>query len=126
MNIKPGDTFVIDPDGGSNAHLWIVLAVYRPDLAYEDWALIVSITTLAKAKSVDSACVLNVGDHPFISHESFAYYQRMREVELNILAACVTSGRQPCLQDLLTRLIEGLHRSRFTRRGFKSRVLRKS
>jgi hypothetical protein len=126
VNIKPGDTFVIDPEGGSNAHLWIVLAVYQPDLSYEDWVLIVSITTLDRAKFVDSACIVNAGDHPFISHESFAHYQRMRELELSTLAACVTSGRPPCSQDLLTRLIEGLHRSQFTRRGFKGRVPRKS
>lgn len=122
MSTKPGDAFVIDPDGGSNAHLWIVLGVYQPDMVYEDWGLIVSITTLAKAKFVDSACVLNVGDHPFISHESFAYYQRLREVELTTLAKFATAARQRCSADLLKRLIQGLHQSKHSKRGHKARV----
>lgn len=125
MSIKPGDTFVIDPDGGSNAHLWVVLAVERPDWAYEDYALIVNVTTLDKTKLVDPACVLNVGDHAFVSHESFAHYGRMREVELGTLSGFAASARQPCSADLLKRLIQGLHQSKYTKRGHKARVPQK-
>jgi hypothetical protein len=126
VSLVPGSTFVIDPDGGTNPHLWIVLAVYEPELEYDEWALIVSVTTLDRAKFVDEACVLNVGDHPFLAHESFVHYQRTREVETRTLAACAANARQPCSPDLLKRLIEGLHRSPHTRRGHKSRVPRKT
>lgn len=125
VSVKPGDTFIIDPTGGTNKHLWVVLEIDCPDLC-EDWAIIVSITTLdpLTRKFADLTCVVGVGDHPFLKHDSYVYYADTREVEVRHLVSRVETRHQPCTADFLKRLREGAHISPRMKRGFKRRLPR--
>lgn len=60
-----------NPDG---AHLMVCLAVDQN----KDAAVIVPIVT--RHEFSDTACVLDVGDHPFITHESCASYDFARAI----------------------------------------------
>lgn len=124
--MKPGDAFVIDPDGGTNLHLWIVLSVFTPDLETAPWAVIVNVTSMSA--HADTTCVLAPDDsdaHPFIDRKSFVAFARMREVAVRDLETLVRGNlRPPACPAFLARLRGGVHRSPHTRRGFKSKVPR--
>ena len=47
-----GDAYYFDPDDEGNPHLWIVLAVYRPQVLSDDLATIVSICSMQRAAKV--------------------------------------------------------------------------
>jgi len=122
VTVNPGDTFVFDPSGGTNRHLWVVLAVYEPDHDFLLWAALVSITTMTAR--ADESCVLGPDDedrHPFVHHPSYAFYARVVEVEVDRLEE-IGDPHVPAAPELLSRLRKGLHKSPFTRRGFKNKV----
>jgi len=53
--------------------------------------LIVNINTMRK--NADSTCTLNVGDHPFIRHESFVNYANSALVSVEKLEDSLSTGR---------------------------------
>jgi hypothetical protein len=61
--VKFGDTFVWDPNGGNNPHLWIVLT--PPDKNGQ--CVIINLTTSSHGKH---SMILKTGDHPYIRHDS--------------------------------------------------------
>ena len=125
MKVVPRDTFYIDPQGGTNHHLWIVLAVYTPDLSYDEFAIIVNITSMKKG--ADTTCILRPDDrdaHGFVTHESYAFFGACLDVETTKLLALSAQRRDPIPHTLLARLRIGLHKSPYTRRGIKSKVPR--
>lgn len=123
VTITAGDTFVIDPDGGTNDHLWIVVVVFSPDYASES-ALLVNITSGTRFS--DPACVLRPSDadaHPYVRHESYVYYAKMIERETRDLLKLGTACRRAVASDaLMARIRKGAHVSRFTPRGFKKLI----
>lgn len=67
---------VLAPVGGSH-HLHIICndPVYSPEHGC-DCVLVVAISTVRPAPAFhDPACVLDVGDHAFIRHQSFVFYE---------------------------------------------------
>jgi len=123
--VKAGDVFFIDPDDGTNPHYWIVLSVYSPDLSYENFAIIVNITSMKKG--ADMTCVLRPSDLDapgFLTHESYAYFGECRDVEVAKLQARSAERRTPVPSALLSRLRAGLHKSPHTRRKIKPKVPR--
>jgi hypothetical protein len=63
---------------------------------------------------------LQRGDHPFITHDCAVYYQQAQELPVQEIE---TMRRQdPVSGQLLSRIRQGLHRSKFTKRGLKSKV----
>jgi hypothetical protein len=99
-------------------HLWIVVAVNESDFDTAIYVVLVNVTSTAPGG--DTSCVLERGDHEFISHRSYVYYGAIQEREPSEIAHLEV--QPPCSADLLKRIREGLHRSRFTRRGFKDKV----
>jgi hypothetical protein len=67
-----GETFRFEVEG---AHLWIVIT--SPDGGNGAF-IMVNMTTLA-THTVDKTCLLHVGDHPDVHHESVIYYADARE-----------------------------------------------
>jgi len=125
VKVSPGDTFIIDPNGGTNVHLWIVLAVYKPEFSYDEFAIVVNITSMKKG--ADMTCVLRPDDrdaHGFVTHESFAFFGGCIDVEVAKLQDLSAHRRDPVSPDLLSRLRAGLHKSPHTRRGIRSKVPR--
>lgn len=124
LPICAGDSFLADPSVQHCPHLWVILAIYVPDLDDSEWALIVNVTSMTKV--YDPACVLKPTDadrHPFVHHASYVPYVHAREVEMKWLLAIPEKDRHaPTMPDLLRRMRAGLHKSQFTKRRFKSLV----
>ncbi len=64
--MKAGDTFLRND---SDRHLWVVLSDPARDPSN---VLLVNMTTLTGTK--EKACILNAGDHPWITHETCINY----------------------------------------------------
>ena len=71
-----GETVHI-PSGPTGSHLFVVICEpcvvdcygVRPHI------ILVGITTVYPTIPYDNACLLRVGDHPFIEHDSYIYYR---------------------------------------------------
>jgi hypothetical protein len=66
-----GDTF-INRNTGSPEHLWVVCSPPRANGA----VLMFNLTSLADA--LDDTCIIGVGEHPFVRHDSAIEYERGR------------------------------------------------
>lgn len=86
MPLSVTSAFFLSGTGGtynpSGSHLMVCIAV---DIK-RDTAVIVPIVT--RHAYSDSSCIINVGDHPFIQHESCAAYDFAQVVSLS-----ATSGK---------------------------------
>ena len=86
--MKPGDTFIIPQPGTSlDSHLWVVIS----DPAQDAKAiLIVNFTTLRGDS--ETACVLALGEHPFVKHETCVNYRGAKVVSDADISALMKSG----------------------------------
>lgn len=80
-----GETFR-RPGGG---HLWIVISEPQQN---RQCIAVVNITSVRKNVRYDSSCILHVGDHPFIQHESYVLYQESRVESDRALEKKVAGG----------------------------------
>lgn len=123
MTVRPGDTFLFDPEATNKPHLWIVLAVHWPELDTSEWAIIASITSLAPtARGVDRTCILgpsNADGHPFIQVDSYVFYRKMMNVEVSRLLQDGQARHVPVSERVLRMVFDGALRSPHTRRGLK-------
>lgn len=109
MPLSVNSTFFLSDTGGkynpSGSHLMVCIAVD----AKRDTAVIVPIVT--KYDYSDSSCVLNVGDHPFIKHESCAAYDFAQVVPLSEISSKIDNRKMrlqaPVNADVLKRLQVG-------------------
>jgi hypothetical protein len=108
-----GDTFLTG-DGSEDLHLWIIIT---PPTEGE----VVTVCMVTAHKKSERLVVLNVGDHPFIKHESIIAYRwsRIRAVD-EIETAFLTKAakqREPMSESLLKKMQNGLLDSEFTPNG---------
>ncbi len=113
-----GDTFFVQQVGKLyDSHLWMVLS--DPALNANQ-VLIVSLTTWGKDD--DPACVLNVGDHPFVRQKSFIKYTHAKVVTDQQLEEFRARGQiqvqAPLSADVLKRVRDGAAESRFMALGY--------
>lgn len=98
-----GDTFI---RGDADKHLWIVLS--DPKLN-PDRVLIVNLTTLDARK--ERACILTIGEHPWIHHDTCVNYADSVVTTLQRLNAAGDGGaiymKDPLSEALLTKIREG-------------------
>lgn len=91
MPLRVSDTFFLSDTGGADnpagAHLMVCLAIDGK----KDTAIIVPMIT--RHEYSDPSCVLNVGDHPFVKHETCAAYDFARVVSLSETNAKVAGGQ---------------------------------
>jgi hypothetical protein len=111
--LRTGDTLrVTDPNGSYDSHLWIVVS--RPETD-NDNVLIVNLTSWRCDK--DQACVLDVGDHPYIRKKTCVNYPDSKIVSSQQLDALIQSGHlekhDPVTMELLERIRQGAMLSRF-------------
>jgi hypothetical protein len=106
-----GDTFITGDGDEENFHLWIVIT---PPSAGE----VVTVCVVTTTKRSERLVVLNVGDHPFIKHESVIAYIYSKIRMVTDIEAVVTSraakAREPVSRQLLNRARAGLVDSDFT------------
>lgn len=119
-----GQTLLI-PSGPSGFHLHVILCAPCLMHGYGTKAniMMVGITTIYPGIPHDPACVLNVGDHSFIQHPSFAYYRSMRVDSEEHVRGMLDSGAWRAQEELMTpvlqRLIDGVCLSKLATREFK-------
>ena len=122
---KVGDAF-FRPDGLKD-HLNVVLFDPNlfPDLGFGNRLCIVkvNITTLHEGKYFDGTCIVREGEHPFIIHDSYVYYQKLEIEDFEHVRRCVNHGpwrpADPVSKELLLRMQQGVKDSRDTPRKYK-------
>lgn len=124
MFVDIGDTFLFDPEGRNQPHLWVVVHKYTPEFETKEFAVIVHITSVTnRTDPLLKVCVLSPTDddrHPYVAVPSYVHYQSLAAVECDKLI-----GQRPHDQvcaALLGRIRRGLHRSSLTKKSFKKLV----
>ncbi len=95
-------------------HLYIIISIV------DTKALLVNVTT--KKASSDVSCVLQVGDHDFITHESVINYGEARIAETDNLKEAISKKeikpKKPITDDLLIRILKGARNSKAFPQGY--------
>ena len=100
-------------------HLFILLTdpVINPENG-KNSVLLTSLSTLDTALPHDPTCLLQPGDHPFVTRNSYVSYgtSRIQEAEklINGVASGVLIAKDPMDNDIFARICNGLPVSRHT------------
>ncbi|MDM1249484.1 hypothetical protein HX005_19195 [Acinetobacter sp. R933-2] len=122
---EAGDAFFCQ--AGPKEHLFVVL--FDPDTysseGYGKRLCIVSVnfTSVTSEKKIDPACIIEVGEHSFIQHQSYVLYERIQIMDHEHVCKCVNTGvYRPAAKvsiSLLNRIISGIQESSATPRKYK-------
>ncbi len=102
---------VLIPSGPTD-HLHFVCCdpVFYPKQAKE-CVLLVNISTIKPDIDYDRTCIVQVGDHPFVTRASYIYYRKADIFGSNSLSRNVADGtfqaHQPCSDELFSRILNG-------------------
>lgn len=101
--MEGGDTFI---RGDADKHLWVVISDPKID---PQNVLIVNLTTLDARK--EQACILKIGDHDWIKHDTCVNYADSVVTTLALLHAARDGGaihmRKPMSPAILKKIREG-------------------
>lgn len=101
-----GDTFLGRSESGETYHLWVVLNEL-PDQGGS--ALIVNLSTLHPG--AETTCVVGVGEHPFIRHDSYARFASAKIAASADLEKLIKGGmllpREPATSAFVAKLRAG-------------------
>ena len=85
--------------------------------------LVVMVTSIYPNRKYDDACVLNVGDHPFISHPSYMLYRMAETLQAARISTRIGQKyyipRDDFSPPVFRRIVDGLYESEET----KGRIL---
>ncbi len=114
--MKAGDTFLLE-NRAVDGHLWVVIS--DPGLD-GDRVLFVSMTSYDITK--ENACLINVGEHPFVQHKTCIAYDFARVATLGMLNNLEDQGHLrrnvPISAGLLERIRQGVSLSRRIEYGY--------
>lgn len=128
---EQGKTLLINSGPGHDQmHLFTILCDPQKMPAYLDflepntlYVLLVCVCSIKPNTSYDSACVLDVGDHPFIRHPSYISYRESRIRPATMVEEKVRAGyylpRTDCSIELLRRIIASAQTSTLASREMK-------
>lgn len=112
------------PSDPNKKHLFVLLT---QGLGEGDLLLMVSICSIVPNTHYDDACILNVGDHPFIKHPSYVRYDAARRLESKKIVATVAEGKMipmtPVTPELYKQICDGLLTSLYAAPEIKSFLL---
>ena len=99
--MEAGDTFKF----GRGRHLWVVVSDPATDPAH------VVIINMRTDRGIDRSCILNAGDHPFVTHPTCMRYDMARivsnpELEKHAASATITL-HAPASKEVLDRIRQG-------------------
>lgn len=110
-----------DPD---RKHLFVLLT---HGLGEEEEVLMLSLSTLNPSIRCDDSCVIEPGEHPFVSRRSYVRYDKPRLVRKAAILRAVETGvffpHQSVSDALYARICEGLLRSPFAAPATKAFLL---
>jgi hypothetical protein len=101
---------------GSTEHLHFICCdtVFYPHLG-KDCVLVVNISSIDDDLEYDKTCLLDVGDHPFVTHQSYVYYRKAAVYGANNISRNVAEGNfrihQPCSEITFNRILNGFSES---------------
>ena len=99
------------PGQGDIKHLNIILT----NPCQENHVLLISITTIRDGAYHDDACVLSVGDHPFIKHDSYVFYNKAEKVDAQLLIDAekdgIISTKESLAEEVFARVVDGVNSS---------------
>ncbi len=83
---------ILIPTGPCN-HLHVICnnPVFYPHLA-KDCVLAVNLSTLNNLIDCDRTCLLKVGEHPFINHDSYIFYRKAEILGVNTISRNIDDG----------------------------------
>jgi hypothetical protein len=121
--LEPGSTFLV-PSGPQGKHLFFLVLgpLILPEYGKSPHVVSVGASTIHQWGHYDPACVLQVGDHPFISHQSYIAYRYARidpASHIEKMIGGTWPERERCSQELLDRIIHGVTISKFAPRDLK-------
>jgi hypothetical protein len=118
--ITPGNTFLL-PSGKDKNHLFFVAIgdIFLPEMGNSPHLALVNATTLYEGAPHDPACILEVGEHPFIQHRSYIAYRYTRLDPRPHIERLAWNRHQDCSPELLARIVAGIFQSRLTPRHIK-------
>lgn len=102
MNI--GDTMLLQ-DSSIDEHLWVVISDPHAD---PERVVVVNLTS-HDGPEKDDSCVLDVGDHPWITHKTSVRYRDARIATNASLDGLVASGALKSLADATDDLLRKIH-----------------
>ena len=82
MELRAGDAFINSESGSIPSHLWFILSDPGKD---SEHVLIVNATSSFLGRDVDNSCILKRGEHPFIRHESYIFYEGAKQTTMHKL-----------------------------------------
>lgn len=86
--MKAGDTLIAAlPNTSIDSHLWVVVS----DPSQSEDVLIVNFTSWRADK--DQACVLNPGDHPYITNQTCVNYKDAKLCKASALDSLIQNGQ---------------------------------
>jgi hypothetical protein len=114
------------PSGPTGFHLHLI--IYGPSVVVNHGTVaqvaMVGVTSIKPGVPHDPACILQVGQHPFIQHASFLAYRHMRVDPAAHVQQMVAGGvwqpHSACSQQLLQDAIAGVCASKLTPRAMKT------
>lgn len=96
-------------------HLFIILTNPFNDDAGGKPVLMVPISSVKPGIPFDSACILNPGDHKFVTQQSFVLYALTRLEDANKLIRAVKDGKMivhnQVKLDVFSRICDGLNKT---------------
>jgi hypothetical protein len=109
-----GDAF-LSSDPRIDEHLRIVISDPGVD---PEHVVLVGLTSYDRFQHEiykDNSCLLNPGDHPWITHQTCVSYRDGTLVSEAVLNAAIAGGKlipqEPISDDVLTRILEGAERT---------------
>jgi hypothetical protein len=121
----PGSTLLIPSGPNNKKHLFVLILgpTKLPGYGDSDQIVHIGISSIYPDIPYDTACVLHPGDHPFITHDSYAVFRYARIDCVSHIQGMVDSGtaipNAPCSTDLLQRVVTGMKDSRLAQREIK-------
>ncbi len=92
-------------------HLFVVMNDPCPDKL----CLVISITTIHDGRAFDPACVLQAGDHPFITHPSYVKYRLAETIRafqiVKLIKSNVYIPREDFDPAIFARIAAGIYES---------------
>lgn len=70
---------------GETLHLFVIVTDACKNMLH----LLVPICTIKKERYYDKTCIVKVGDHPFIKHDSYVYYAQIQQRPQAHIIKCV-------------------------------------
>jgi hypothetical protein len=112
-----GETYLVP--SGPDLHLFVVVT----DEDANGMHILINITSIDPEIIYDETCKIDIGDHPFVTKASYVAYEYAIERHKNFVdrqaKLHVYRANKPASAALVTKICDGIKKSKFTPRAVK-------